>query len=362
MYCILELLPDIFKNDHDIIYKAIKKNPDNFKYISSELKDNKEIAQLALKENIYLLKLVSERLRGNKEFILDVIKNIKNIDKHYYNGVILKYLSYTLQNDFEVVFNAVSKSANELLDTTYEFQDNEIIIEAAISDAELKIKEKYTSRYAKYISDRLRNNFDIMLKVVSIYLNDFEYVSTSLKNNIDFINSLVNCESINFVITTDLYIYMRYILINKQIILNIIGKKNIYSQHIPWDFIPTKYNRDKDIILHYGRKYKHLHLDSSFQAMYNTIINSIEPLNNYIQINDLPSVVYTINNDGSILNIAGELIYTITDSNMTFSQLSDILYSIKNKYMSFTNIEGNTITPFDGYRKITEVYTHVKLL
>ena len=370
IYYSLEYASDKLKNDKEFILKCIKYCPIALTYASNKL-INKDFILYIIKKNIYdptfmycILELLPEIYKNDYNIVYIAIeKNINNIDKHYYNGIILKYVSYTLQNDFDIVYNSVSISANELSYAPYEFMDNEIIITAAINNAELRIKEKYNSKFAQYISIRLQNNFNIMLKVVSICLNNFEYISNELKINIDFITALIDNDSINFFISNELYYNMtNYILINKQIILTIIGKKNINLVPIPWRYIPEIFSNDRDIILHYGRKYKHLYLDNDFLKTYKYYIDSIDPLNNYIQINDLPIVIYTINNDGSITNIAGEVVYKINDSDMTFSQLSNILYSIRKNYIGFINIDGKKITPFNGYKKITEVYTNVKII
>ena len=46
---------------------------------------------------------------------------------------------------------------------------------------------------------------------------------------------------------------------------------------------------------------------------------------------------------------------------MTFTNLSIILYeNYKKEYMSFLNSNSETIKPFDGHKKIIDVFTNVK--
>ena len=335
------------RSDKTFILEAMKISTNFLYYASKKLKDDEELALLAVSNNYDTLSYISNRLKNNKAFILLAIENNNNL---YSNKSILKFVSKILCNDFDVVFKAVSKFSSEIFHASKELRHNEIIIKATFESAKrLKIHNIFGNiPFGCILPERLLSNFDIMLNVILVCSNNIKYISDELKNNEIFINAVVDSDLCRcFIYHRSIY---EILLINKQLILKMISKfKNDVI------FIPEKFRDDKDIILHFSRQIKL----SMKEPPFSDYINN--PVYNYIQVNDLPSIVYTINNVGCITNIAGTQVYAIIDSNMTFNELSKILYNIKNEYMSFINTDGEKITPFDGYKKITDVFTNVKI-
>jgi hypothetical protein len=339
-------------SDKTFILEAIKITPDYLYNISDDLKDYEEIALFAVSNNPNNISFLSKRFKEDKLFILLVIEN-----SNLYYSSILNNISINLCNDFDVVLKAVSTSPREFKYASEKLRDNEEILIAAINCGRrvetLHSHSQFkTISFISYSSKRLQNNFDIMLNAVILCFQNIRYISDELKMNEIFMNAVLDIDLCWCIIYhKDIY---EILLISKQLVLKTISK--FKDDKI---LIPKKFKHDNDIILHLCRQTKNYDLISMLGEPFSN--NTHEALYNYIQVNDLPSIVYTINNDGCITNIAGKVVYRITDSNITFSELSKILYNIKNEYMSFINVDREKITPFDGYKKITDVFTNVQI-
>jgi len=338
------------RSDKTFILDVIPLTPNYYLYdIPDDLTDDDEIALVAVSHNSNYISFLSERFKEDKSFILLVIEN-SNL---FFS--ILKNISIKLCDDFDVVLKAVSKNPMDFMYASEKLRDNEEILIAAIN-CQKKFKTLHSERKILTLisksSKRLRNNFSIMINAVKCCIQNIRDISDELKMDEIFMNEVLD-SNLCWCITCHKDIH-EIILINKQLVLKMISK--FKDDKI---LIPKKFRNDNDIILHLCRQTKNHDLISMLDKPFSK--NTHEALYNYIQVNDLPSIIYTINNEGSVTNIIGDVVYRITDSNITFNELSKILYNIKNEYMSFTNTNGEKITPFDGYKKITDVFTNVQI-
>ena len=132
-------LPEVYKNDRDIVCEIVKNNGRFLQYLTSNFTSNKEIVLLA----------------------------VKNF------GMSLRYASNNLKNDREVVLEAVKKSYRALRFSNEQFYDDLEIISIAV---------KISGKAFVFASERLRNNIEIVSEAVKTYGLALEYASEELRN------------------------------------------------------------------------------------------------------------------------------------------------------------------------------------
>ena len=98
----IQFIPEKYKDNERIMYKAITENPFNFSYASERLKDDENFILKICNTNIEVLWYVSSEKRNNKEFIMKLIQ--KN-----YNA--LKYASERLKDDENLVMMAIKNNS-----------------------------------------------------------------------------------------------------------------------------------------------------------------------------------------------------------------------------------------------------------
>ena len=89
-----KFIPEKFKDDEEILIKAMETYPYCLLYTSKKNKNNKKIILPFLKYNI--LRFVSDELKNDKDFVIEAIKN--NIND-------FKYISKELKNDKDFIMN-----------------------------------------------------------------------------------------------------------------------------------------------------------------------------------------------------------------------------------------------------------------
>lgn len=102
---VLAILPEILKNDINVIFSAIEKSTDGsvFNYVSPQFKYNREFLLQALALNGFGLQYVDHKFKDDKELVMVALNN---------SGEVLKYASEKLQDDKELV--QLSKKMIEL--------------------------------------------------------------------------------------------------------------------------------------------------------------------------------------------------------------------------------------------------------
>lgn len=176
--CVLQYLPNKYKNNYSINLEAVKNNGTAVKY--STYKKNFNIALTAVSNNGRAI-MYLKNFRANEKIMLTAVTSY---------GVALKYATKKLQNNYDIVFNAVNQCGVAL----------------------------------NYASDRLKCNEEIIIAGVKNNRHTIEYVPKDLINNIEFIKKL---ENVNRDILSVLYNNINRIE-NKEIINRVL----IYRDNI----------------------------------------------------------------------------------------------------------------------------------
>jgi hypothetical protein len=92
---LLKCLSNIYKNNFELVLKAVRENGLALQYASDNLKQNKKIASAAIAQNINSIEFIHYDLKENKEFIITLLK------RHYH--LIINYLSKEILFDSEII-------------------------------------------------------------------------------------------------------------------------------------------------------------------------------------------------------------------------------------------------------------------
>ena len=144
-------IPEEWRDDFLIVANAIDMSPYNYKYISERLKHNIGIVARILLKNAFLFYLFPDEIRKNKEICLLAVRT----------------------NSFNVYF------------VPFELRDDEDIF------FELLKKNYYFASYVNRISDRIRNDKNIMRKVAKINMNSFFLINSTLKEDAEFMKEIL---------------------------------------------------------------------------------------------------------------------------------------------------------------------------
>jgi hypothetical protein len=165
----LKHAPAEVTSDYEFMLVQIEDNPSNFKYASSELKNNKEVV-LKLVNSYYgsIIEHASDELKNDCEIVLAAIKSRGD------HGYSLQYASDKLKNDPEIVLEAVRKYGLALQYASDELKnDREIVLEAV----------KRTGSALEYASDELKNDKEIVLEAIKSNKDAIQFASENLKND-----------------------------------------------------------------------------------------------------------------------------------------------------------------------------------
>lgn len=152
---------------HKVIERAIKYHGDNkdimtrvlkhsglyLQEMSEEMRDDDDIVSAAIENNGYAFKYASKRLRSSKKIVARAVARYPDV----YNCV-----SKAMKNDRDIVLLALEHSGGSLMDK---------IPRALCDDAEIcfaAIKRRRGS--FKYVSDRLKNDPEFMMKLLEYNL------------------------------------------------------------------------------------------------------------------------------------------------------------------------------------------------
>jgi len=119
-------LPSEVLTDANFVIKCIEKNPDIYREISDELKNNIKIASKAIRDKsyIYLLEYVGPELKNNRDFYLELINNV--------SAFAISYVGENLKEDNDLALEAVKKDGRVLKALTETQKDNLLIVLTAI--------------------------------------------------------------------------------------------------------------------------------------------------------------------------------------------------------------------------------------
>lgn len=230
-YPVINYLPDSLKNDFDLAYFAVNMNPDNFKSLNSELKNNPYIYEVIFKnkhikssdyfklsgksiksnykfakrsivENPSTFTLVDSSLKDDSAFFLEMLNHSENI---------LKFANHNIKNNEFYVIASIEKNplslefANDrfkssvpfilsIYDEIKNFNNFSDFVKILHIDVfnNIQFVEKYfnlISENSSYylLGEDIKSNYELMRAFVFKDMNAFSYVSDDLKNDISFI-------------------------------------------------------------------------------------------------------------------------------------------------------------------------------
>ena len=118
-------LSESLSDDDEIIYAALKEDPMAFAFASKRLKNDINVVGFALEQSkkIDFLLYTTNLFRNTKENALKIVEK---------NGMILKYLGYSMRNDVDVVKIAIKENAQAFLYASTEVKNNPDVAKLAI--------------------------------------------------------------------------------------------------------------------------------------------------------------------------------------------------------------------------------------
>ena len=222
---IYKLLPNELKeNDRDVILESASYNSINNK-INKELFKDKEFCKKLLSINGLYLKYMPNSIKDNKSLVkialnnggilLDASNRVKKdrkmviyaIDRCIRKGLeLLQTLPNSIYNDFDIIINHIL-STPDFNDYRYninsqvETEREKVLFFDRISDRIKNNKEmvleiiKHDGLFYCFVSEKLRNDRDFLLKMIRINPNIVEYLSDKLKDDKELIIEAVKINS-----------------------------------------------------------------------------------------------------------------------------------------------------------------------
>lgn len=234
-HAILKYFPDKLKNNFDLVYFAVDNNPQNFQYISNDLKNSSYIYEIIYKKSSRkckssdYFKLAGNNIRSNYKFAKkSIIENpssffmvdesLKNdsaffIEMLNYSENILKFANSNIKKNELCVLASIEKNpltieyADSYFKSSIEFilaihdvvQEHSNFTEfAKLLDSNIFSNNSFVEKYFTLIytnscyhllQPNIRNNKDIMYTFIEKDINAFNFVSNTLKSDIGFIKS-----------------------------------------------------------------------------------------------------------------------------------------------------------------------------
>ena len=195
-YYQLETLPDIYRDDEDVVLTAVSKNGYALEWASPRVRNIEHIVLSGLETGISGSAMIyaGPDLRDNLEFILTVLQYSRynqamilyaasdriKIDKQSILkivalcGLALKYADKLLQSDLDVVGVAVNQCGYALQYASSNLKQNRIIVLTAVQQNGLALQ------YAQY---KMRNNREVVTAAILNDIAAFEYASPKLRRD-----------------------------------------------------------------------------------------------------------------------------------------------------------------------------------
>lgn len=148
---VLHYFPNSLKNDFDLCYLAVHTNPENFKSLSLDLKDNHYIYELIFKnkkiKSAEFFKISGTNIRSNYKFAKHAIIE---------SGSTFVFVDNKLKDDSAFFLDMLNYSDNILKFANKNIQDNELYVTVSLEKNPLNIE---------YASSRLKSSVPFLLSV-----------------------------------------------------------------------------------------------------------------------------------------------------------------------------------------------------
>ena len=154
------------KNTIDLI----NQDPQYFKALPEEYRNNKMIVMSVVKKNGLALEYASKGLRGDKEVVLNAVKQSRLYE---FGGA-----SKELRKDRKFVLEVLKEGVNALKYVSEELKNNRNFVLEIV---------KQKGDFLKYVSEELKNDKEIVLESIKQNVDSLKYASDKLKNNRNFV-------------------------------------------------------------------------------------------------------------------------------------------------------------------------------
>jgi len=215
---------DMFRDDKEVAYIAVKKEYKNVSHIDKELLQDidfvKSIAGLG-KNTVYEI-MRNEDLKNNKEVALEAVKG----DAYSY-----RCFGDEIRNDKDVILSAIKQNGRVIEDMGSEVRDNENIVRLALENGGSLYK----------VSDRLKSDRDFALYAMSKNGYGLSSLPEQLRSDIDVVKTAI----INNGYAIDSA--SEELKKNRELVL--LASQNIKSQ-LTLDYV-KEFNGDREIVLNF---------------------------------------------------------------------------------------------------------------
>ncbi|WP_422133559.1 DUF4116 domain-containing protein [Endozoicomonas sp. ALD040] len=163
------LLRENFDIDHDrnLVLFLVQQNPNVFRYISDEFKDDIEIAKSAIGQQGLSLKYASARFKKDRVLVMLAIKS---------DGCALKYAGTDLKNDPDVVMAATRRHFDAFHYAGQTVKNNKTLLRILIEE---------NPKVMDFAPESLKNDKDFVLPLLSRDVRIYEYLGEELKSDPD---------------------------------------------------------------------------------------------------------------------------------------------------------------------------------
>ena len=151
--------------DKEIVLLAVSMEPRFLAKASATLRDDVEVVRTALTKNGYMLSEASDRLKDDRDIVALAVSN---------SGNAIQFASDRLKNDFDIVCMAGEQYASSVHSAGELICDNEDYV---------KILHTKYQPFAQYMSDRLKDNKDFALELIALDPID-EYLKVNSRDDI----------------------------------------------------------------------------------------------------------------------------------------------------------------------------------
>jgi predicted RNA-binding protein Jag len=171
-----------FRNDEEIVFKALDSTMPIFHFASQELRANEKIAKKALQGCIKNYNAIASNLKKNKDFTLFAIK----IDANVFNEI-----PKELKSDEDIILASIKTVAHAVSYATELSLENPVFIKKLLLINGLCFQ---------YLPLEMKN--DVELLTIAIQegnnkgISPFKYASNTIKNNKNYVFSLLKNEEL----------------------------------------------------------------------------------------------------------------------------------------------------------------------
>ncbi|ACT51275.1 DUF4116 domain-containing protein [Methylovorus glucosotrophus] len=167
----------------DIVNIGISENVSNFQYASDRLRNDKEFIMDHVDDlGTDILQYVSDELKNDKEFIISTLYT-HDLDTWFFENNHFEFINDKLKDDKEFIMLALEKDTSILQDVSHRLRDDEEVINKVL---------KFNSDHFIWASDRLQNDYDFITNAYDSGHHILSYAGEDLNDNLKFAEFLIS--------------------------------------------------------------------------------------------------------------------------------------------------------------------------